>query len=198
MYTLRIFEKKEFHCSPAKFFMTPIIGWIPTDFVNSGQTPIVWHFLDSHKPYHFFRLSLTKKKKKMSDQLCIDNQPSGSTQVFKIKARLNIQTVSRLKVNWNFGSNDYFDRTWLLLTKRSAINHPHHLQLGYEYYWFWIYKTFMLSLSEYPSASSQARWQLALGVLGRHFRLLQQTWRVFKQRWQHCHRKLDHEVFEKR
>jgi len=33
----------------------------------------------------------------MSDQLCIDNQPSGSTQVFKIKARLNIQTVSRLK-----------------------------------------------------------------------------------------------------
>merc|ERR1711935_580107 len=38
-----------------------------------------------------------KKLSEMSDQLCIDNQPSGSTQVFKIKARLNIQTVSRLK-----------------------------------------------------------------------------------------------------
>jgi len=33
----------------------------------------------------------------MSDQLCIDNRPTGSTQVFKIKAKLNIQTTSRLK-----------------------------------------------------------------------------------------------------
>ena len=31
------------------------------------------------------------------DQICVDNRPTGSTQIFKIKARLNIQTVSRLK-----------------------------------------------------------------------------------------------------
>ena len=31
------------------------------------------------------------------DQICIDNRPTGSTQLFKIKARLNIQTVSKLK-----------------------------------------------------------------------------------------------------
>ena len=31
------------------------------------------------------------------DQICVDNRPTGSTQLFKIKARLNIQTVSKLK-----------------------------------------------------------------------------------------------------
>ena len=51
----------------------------------------------------------------MSDQLCIDNQPSGSTQVFKIKARLNIQTVSKLKVSF------YFVTLGLLLYKDLVI-----------------------------------------------------------------------------
>ena len=32
-----------------------------------------------------------------TDQICVDNRPTGSTQLFKIKARLNIQTVSKLK-----------------------------------------------------------------------------------------------------
>ena len=32
-----------------------------------------------------------------TDQICVDNRPTGSTQIFKIKARLNIQTVSKLK-----------------------------------------------------------------------------------------------------
>ena len=32
-----------------------------------------------------------------SDQICVDNRPTGSTQIFKIKARLNINTVSKLK-----------------------------------------------------------------------------------------------------
>ena len=33
----------------------------------------------------------------VTDQICVDNRPTGSTQVFRIKARLNIQTVSKLK-----------------------------------------------------------------------------------------------------
>ena len=31
------------------------------------------------------------------DQLCISNAPTGSTQVFKIKAKLRIDTISKLK-----------------------------------------------------------------------------------------------------
>ena len=31
------------------------------------------------------------------DEICVDNRPTGSTQVFKIKARLRINTQSALK-----------------------------------------------------------------------------------------------------
>ena len=31
------------------------------------------------------------------DQLCINNQPVGRTQTFKIKAKLRIDTISKLK-----------------------------------------------------------------------------------------------------
>ncbi len=32
-----------------------------------------------------------------NEQICISNAPTGSTQVFKIKAKLRIDTISKLK-----------------------------------------------------------------------------------------------------
>ena len=42
-------------------------------------------------------LYLRMNRRQAADQICVDNRPSGSTQIFKIKARLNIHTVSKLK-----------------------------------------------------------------------------------------------------
>ena len=33
----------------------------------------------------------------MAEEICLDNRPTGSTQMFKIKARLRINTQSMLK-----------------------------------------------------------------------------------------------------
>ena len=79
----------------------------------------------------------------MADQICLENSSAGSTQVFKIKARLRVKTTSRLKVDQKRGVTQIWNynlRTSSSLMRLTAKTRPlrlHQKRMNLFIWWCW-------------------------------------------------------------